>query len=148
MKFDIATVENCMGEFCAPGCKRKNAPAEPVIENVAFLNGGFKPVIDTDGARKAESMGRLGNDYWSRLRYCQLDADSLATGCQPAELNRKIAVSNQQGRSNGHLKLACEESIADRQAEFVFADGSQYTACDFGYAVIISIARRATNRKR
>jgi hypothetical protein len=45
-----------MAEFYAPGCTRKKAPAEPIIENVVYLNGGFKPVVDAEAARLAAAL--------------------------------------------------------------------------------------------
>lgn len=51
VKFLVATAEPSMAEFYAPGCTRELDPSDPVIENVAFVNGSFKPVIDSDGAR-------------------------------------------------------------------------------------------------
>jgi hypothetical protein len=56
VKFNSATAEPDMAEFYAPGCTRQRKPTEPIIENVAFVNGSFKPVVDGDGARLVESI--------------------------------------------------------------------------------------------
>lgn len=56
VKFDVATAEPGMAEFYAKGCTRQREAAEPVIENVAFVNGSFKPVIDGEGARFVASI--------------------------------------------------------------------------------------------
>lgn len=54
--FDVQTAEQGMAEFYAPGCTRKKEPASPVIENVAFVNGSFKPVIDAAGVRAVAAV--------------------------------------------------------------------------------------------
>jgi hypothetical protein len=56
VKFDVASAEEHMAEFYAPQSTRTREPAEPVIENVAFVNGGFKPVIDAEGAREVARL--------------------------------------------------------------------------------------------
>jgi len=55
-RFDIASAEDGMAEFYAPGCTRKVNPTQPVVTNVAFCNGNFRPVIDADGAREVASL--------------------------------------------------------------------------------------------
>ncbi|KWU26348.1 hypothetical protein [Burkholderia cenocepacia] len=55
--FDIKTAELGSAEFYAPGCTRRRNPTEPLIENVAYVNGGFKPVVDADGAREVAALG-------------------------------------------------------------------------------------------
>ena len=60
--FDVPTAEPEMAEFYAPGCSRKKAAEEPIIENVAFVNGNFAPVIDAEGARMiADLKGGWGD---------------------------------------------------------------------------------------
>jgi hypothetical protein len=56
VKFDVASAEAHMAEFYAPLSTRAVEPTEPVIENVAFVNGGFKPVIDAEGAREVACL--------------------------------------------------------------------------------------------
>lgn len=56
VKFNVDTAEPGMAEFYAKGCTHQQAPAEPIIENVAYVNGCFKPVIDGDGARLVASI--------------------------------------------------------------------------------------------
>lgn len=54
--FDVLSAEEGMAEFYAPGCTRKKNAADPVIENVAFINGSFKPVIDAAGAKAVATV--------------------------------------------------------------------------------------------
>lgn len=64
VRFDITTAEPGMAEFYAKGCTRQREAVEPVIENVAFVNGSFKPVIDGDGARLVASIaGSWGPEH-------------------------------------------------------------------------------------
>lgn len=55
--FDVPSAEPHAAEFYVPGCTRKIAPAEPVIENVAFVNGSFAPVTNFDGAQSVLALG-------------------------------------------------------------------------------------------
>lgn len=55
-RFDIASAEDDMAEFYAPSCTSKVDPTQPVIANVTFCNGHFRPVIDADGAREVASL--------------------------------------------------------------------------------------------
>lgn len=54
--FDIRTAEPGMAEFYVPGCTRKKEPEEPIIENVAFVNGNFAPVIDAEGGKVVAAL--------------------------------------------------------------------------------------------
>jgi len=45
-----------MAEYYAPGCTRPGSSVEPVIENVAFINGSFKGVVDAEAARAVEQL--------------------------------------------------------------------------------------------
>jgi hypothetical protein len=56
VKFNVDTAEPGMAEFYVQGCTRQRNPVEPVIENVAYVNGCFKPVIDGEGARLVASI--------------------------------------------------------------------------------------------
>jgi len=56
VRFIVETAEPGMAEFYAQGCTRESQPTEPIVENVAFVNGAFKPVIDGDGARLVASL--------------------------------------------------------------------------------------------
>lgn len=49
--FDIASAEAGAAEFYAPGCTQPDGQNEPVIEQVACVNGHFRPVIDQAGTR-------------------------------------------------------------------------------------------------
>ena len=57
VKFVVETAEPGMAEFYARGCTHGKGGSGPVIENVAFVNGSFKPVIDGEGARFVASLG-------------------------------------------------------------------------------------------
>jgi len=67
VKFDPWTADidgsgKNMAEFYVPGSTRRLDPAEPIIENVAYVNGGFKPVVDWDAAEAVRALaGRWGH---------------------------------------------------------------------------------------
>ena len=57
VRFVVEAAEPGAAEFYARGCTRGVDATEPIIENVAFVNGSFKPVLDGDGARNVASLG-------------------------------------------------------------------------------------------
>lgn len=48
--FDVPSADPRSAEAYAPGCTRKEGPTSPFIENVAFGNDNFTPVLDAQGA--------------------------------------------------------------------------------------------------
>lgn len=54
--FDPSAADRSQAEFYAPGCTRKSSPTLPCIENVAFVNGAFRSVVDAQGAQDAAAL--------------------------------------------------------------------------------------------
>ncbi|MFK4706028.1 hypothetical protein ABIC83_002867 [Roseateles asaccharophilus] len=57
VKFNPATAEPGMAEFYVQGSTSSSDPVEPVIENVAFVNGRFTPVYTLEGAEAVKALG-------------------------------------------------------------------------------------------
>lgn len=49
--FDVPSAEPHAAEFYAAGSTCNSSPADPVIENVAFVNGSFAPVVSAEDAK-------------------------------------------------------------------------------------------------
>lgn len=65
LRFDPAREGREGAEFYAPGSTRRKEPAEPVIENVVFCNGHFRPVVDAEAAAAAKAAMAAGDGHKS-----------------------------------------------------------------------------------